>query len=322
MALARRALLRACTLSPLLSLPWAAEADTFPSRPLRLVVPYPAGGTFDAIARVLAEKMAPGLGQPVVVDNKPGANGMIAISSVARSAPDGYTLLIAGTSLVLNFASFKSVSYRLDELTAVSGLVDMPLAIGVNPSFPADSFQALVAALRAAPDKYAISTSGTIEEIILAQLKKSAGLRFQTIPYAGAAPSLNAVVAGVVPIIITAAGAAQQLHAAGKVRLLAVTGRQRLASLPEVPTLAEAGASIEDMSSWCGVLAPASTPQPIVKRVSEEALSALKKPEVASRLSALSMNANPRDAGQFARFLDQEAAKWTRAAADAGIRPE
>lgn len=322
MSISRRTILRAGPAAAIGSWAHHAAAQSFPSRPVRLVVPYPAGGTFDAVARLLAERMTLSLGQPVIVENKPGANGMIAISSVARSAPDGYTLLTAGTSLVLNFASFKSVSYRLDELTAVGGLVDMPLAIGVNPSFPARTFQELVAALQAAPDRYAFGTSGAIEEIILSQLRTAAGVKFQTIPYPGAAPSVNAVVSGVVPMIVTAAGAAQQLHTAGKLRLLAVTGSKRLSALPAVPTLAEAGAPLEDLSSWCGVLAPAKTPEAIVRRLSEEVQKAMQRTDVAARLNALSMHVNARDAAQFSRFLEAESAKWRRAAADAGIRPE
>ncbi|QHE84736.1 Bug family tripartite tricarboxylate transporter substrate binding protein [Hydrogenophaga sp. BPS33] len=322
MSFSRRAVLRAASLTPLYTLALHAGAQQFPARPIKLVVPYPPGGTFDAISRLLADKLSVGLGQPVIVENKPGANGMIALSSVAKSTPDGYTLVVTGTSLVLNFASFKTVSYRLDEFTAVGGLVDMPLAIGVNPAFPAKTFQELVAAIHAAPDKYSISTSGTIEEIILAELRKTANLKFQTIPYPGAAPSLNAVVGGIVPIIITAAGAAQQLHNAGKVRLLAITGGQRLSALPGVPTIAELGIPIKDMSSWCGVLAPAKTPDAVVRRLSDEVQKAMQSPEVGTRIAALSMAVNARDAAQFSRFTEYEASKWKQAAAEAGIKPE
>lgn len=321
MSTSRRTILRATTLASLYVLSGAAGAQQFPTRPVRLVAPYPAGGVFDAIARMLAEKLSAALEQPVVVENKPGANGMIAISSVAKSAPDGHTLLVAGTSLVLNFASYKSVSYRLDELTAVGSLVDIPLAIGVNPSVPVRTFQELVSEIQAAPDKYSISTDGAISEIILAHLKKALGLKFQTIPYPGAAPSLNALVSGVVPIIITAAGAAQQLHSAGKVRLLALTGGRRLNALPGVPTLAELGIPIEDMSTWGGVLVPARTPEAVVRRLSEEVQNAMQNPDIASRVAALSMSVNARDAAQFSRFIELEASKWKQAAA-AGINPE
>lgn len=322
MLVSRRTLLRAAVVASMYAKSGLAFAQQFPTRPLRLVVPYPAGGTFDAIARLLAERLTVGLGQPVMVENKPGANGMIAISSVAKAEPDGYTLLITGTSLVLNFASFKSVSYSMDELVAVGGLVDMPLAIGVNPSFPAQTFSDLLSVVKASPDKYAISTSGTVEEIIIARLRTAAGLRLRTIPYAGAAPSLNAVVGGVVPIIITAAGAAQQLHVAGKVRLLAVTGGETLSALPNIPTISQVGIPGGDLSSWSGVLAPAKTPNDIVERISDEIQKAVKDPDVVSRISSLSMSVNSRSASQFARFLEDEVVKWEEAASEAGIKPQ
>ena len=185
MFFSRRAILEASIAASLIGLPGAAFPQQYPSRAVHLVVPYPAGGTFDAVARLLGERLTAGLGQPVLVENRPGASGMIALASVAKAEPDGYTLLVTGSSLVLNFASYKTVNYRLEDFAPVAGLIDMPLAIAVNPAFPAKTFAELVATIKASPDKYASSTAGTIEEIVLERLKKTAGLRFQLIPYSG-----------------------------------------------------------------------------------------------------------------------------------------
>lgn len=322
MNISRRSALQVALSASLLPFGSSALSQQYPSHPLRIVVPYPAGGTYDRLARVLAKRLTASLDQTVIVDNRPGAHGMIAISAVARAAPDGYTLLLSGSSLVLNFASFKSVSYRLEDLAAVGGLVDMPLAIAVNPSFPARSFAELTAAIKAAPDEYAMSTSGTIEEIVVARVKKAAGLKFRLIPYPGAAPSLNGVMSGVVPMIITAAGAAQPLHQAGKLRVLAIAGPARLSAMPDVPTLTELGVAGGDLATWAGVLAPKETNPAIVKRLSDAIEAAMRDPQLVSELAAFSMTVHPRDAAQFARFIDAEAIKWKQAAQEAGITPQ
>jgi tripartite-type tricarboxylate transporter receptor subunit TctC len=322
MLISRRTILKASTAAALLPLSGAAFSQPYPSKPLHLVVPYPAGGTFDAVARLLAERLGAALGQAVLVENKPGANGMIAISSVAKAEPDGYTLLVTGSSLVLNFTSNKSVSYRLEDFAPVAGLIEMPLAIGVNPSFPANTFPELVAAIKAAPDKYASSTAGTIEEIVLERLKKTAGLQFQNIPYPGASPSINAAVGGVVPMIITAAGAAQPMHRSGRLRMLAVTGAQRLSAMPDVPTMTELGFAGGDLSSWAGMIAPRKTDPAILQRLSAEVRKAMQQPDVVARLAALSLPVNPRSAAEFGKFIDSEFVKWKQAALEAGIKPE
>jgi tripartite-type tricarboxylate transporter receptor subunit TctC len=322
MSMSRRAALKASIAASLLCLTGTAFSQQYPTRPIHLVVPYPAGGTFDAVARLLAERLAIGLGQPVLVENRPGASGMIAIAGVAKAEPDGYTFLVTGSSLILNFASYKTVSYRLEDFAPVAGLIDMPLAIGVNPSFPAKTFPELVAVIKTAPDKYSCSTAGTIEEIVLERLKKTSGLKFQNIPYPGAAPSVNAAVGGVVPIIITAAGAAQPMHRSGKLRVLAVTGTQRLATMPDVPTMTELGFVGGDLSSWAGVIAPRKTDPAIVKRVSEEVRKAMQNPEVVAKLAAISLPVNPRDSVQFGKFIESESIKWKQAALEAGITPE
>ncbi|MDQ2736736.1 MAG: tripartite tricarboxylate transporter substrate binding protein [Pseudomonadota bacterium] len=322
MSISRRAVLKASIAASLLVLSSAALSQQYPSRPLHFVVPYPAGGTFDVLARMLAERLAIGLGQPVLVENRPGASGMIALSSVAKAEPDGYTFLVTGSSLVLNFASFKTVSYHVEDFAPVAGLIDMPLAIGVNPAFPAKTFPELVATIKASPDKYASSTAGTIEEIVLERLKKTAGLQFQNIPYPGAAPSLNAAVGGVVPMIITAAGAAQPMHRSGRLRVLAVTGGQRLAAMPDVPTMTELGFAGGDLSSWAGLIAPRKTDPAILKRVSEEVRKAMQQPDVVAKLAALSLPVHPRDSEQFGKFIDSEFVKWKQAALEAGIKPE
>lgn len=321
MPISKRAVLKASMAASLFALTGAAFSQQYPSRPVRLVVPYPPGGTFDAVARLLAEGLAIGLGQPVLVENKAGASGMIALSSVAKAEPDGYTFLVTGSSLVLNFTSFKAVSYHLENFAPVAGLIDMPLAIGVNPTFPAKTFPELVAVIKASPDKYASSTAGTIEEIILERLKETAGLQFQSIPYPGAAPSLNAAVGGIVPMIITAAGVVQPMHRAGRLRVLAVTGSQRLAAMPDVPTMTELGFAGGDLSSWAGVIAPRKTDPAILKRVSDEIRKVMQNPDVIAKLAALSLPVNPRDSVEFGQFIDSEFVKWKQAALEAGIEP-
>jgi tripartite-type tricarboxylate transporter receptor subunit TctC len=197
----------------------------------------------------------------------------------------------------------------------------MPMAIGVNPAFPAKTFAEMVAAIKASPDKYSASSAGTIEEIVLARLKKTADLKFEGIPYPGATPSLNAAVGGVVPMIITAAGVAQPMHRAGRLRVLAVTGAQRLSTMPEVPTMLELGFATGELSSWAGVIAPKKTDPAILKRVSIDIQKIMQEPDVIARLAALSLPVNSRNADQFEKFIDSEAVKWKQAALDAGIQP-
>jgi tripartite-type tricarboxylate transporter receptor subunit TctC len=310
----RRAALKLAAMHlPLLAaLPAAAQA--FPNRPLRLVVPYAPGGTADALARALAEHMRKALGQPVVVDNKPGANTAIGAQMVTLAAADGHTLLLAtGSTMVTNPLMYPKLGYDPRDLTPV-GLVGIaPLVVEVHPDVPARNFAELIRLARAKPGhlNYGSTGAGSVIHLASLLLESQAGLQLTHIPFKGSAPALAAVLAGEVQMLLDSIGSSMPLIKAGKLRALAVTTPKRLKVLPDVPTVAESGFPGFDASAWYGVLAPARTPPAVVARLNAAVAAALGDKAFREQFEATGLTIPaPASPAAFAAQLVRETDRW------------
>jgi tripartite-type tricarboxylate transporter receptor subunit TctC len=305
--------------------PLHAAAQAWPSKPVKLVVPYPPGGPTDIVARVVAERLQAQTGQPFIVDNRPGAGGNVGADVVAKSAADGYTLLVATTAHAINKSLFKNLTYDVQrDFTAVSLLTQGPLVLVVNPQYPARSVADLIARAKAKPDGVSFASSGNGQSTHLAAelFASMAGAPMTHVPYKGSAPALNDVIAGQVPIMFDTMLSAMPHVKAGKLRALAITGAQRSPAAPDVPTIAESGLPGYQAYAWNGLLVPAGTPAAVVSRLSAELKTALSQPAVQEKFAAQGFAAtwmSPADAGSFVKT---EIDKWARTVQQSGARVE
>ena len=292
-----------------------AAAQTWPARPITLVVTYAAGGGADAMARLLAPKLSQELGQPVVVDNRPGGSGQIGAAQVARSTPDGYTLMFDASSYAVNPALFPKLPYDTEQAFRPIGIVALfPNVILVTPAFPAKSVAELVGAARAGRDavSYASSGTGSAQHLAGALFESLTGVEMLHVPYKGGGPALNDVLGGQVPVLFGNIAPTLPHIRAGKLRALAVTGAKRSPLLPDVPTAAEAGVKGYEVYEWNVLAAPARTPEAVLARLSEALRKALATPEVKSRIDALGgeiVGGTPQAAERFVR---EQTAAWTK----------
>ena len=297
----------------------------FPSRPLRIVVGYSVGGGNDIIARIVAQKLGENLGQSVVVENKPGVASIIAAEYVAKSPPDGYTLLMGPSGpLVFNPAIYPKLPYSPQKDFAPIGLIgSFPLLLVVNQNNPAKNVKDLVEAAKAAPERAFYGASAASFQFATELFNLRTGAKFQRVPYKGANDSAAAVASGDVSLTIADPAPVASLARAGKLKVLATTAAKRVAAFPDVPTMAEAGVPGLEIELWAGLLAPAGTPAPIVKRLQEELARTLASADVKARLQALSINVaeNPTPEA-FARTIAAELDVWAGVAKSANIRAE
>ncbi len=301
------------------------EAPDYPSRPVKLIVSFPAGTSVDALARIVGVRLAAALGQPVVVENHPGAAGSIGTALAARAAPDGYTLAIVGAGATINPSLYGARA--VDPLRAfapVTQLTMQPIVVVAHPSLGAQSLGEAIALARAQPGRLAYSTPGvgTLTHIAAELLAQRAGIAWLHAPYSGAGQLMSDVISGDVALSFTLLGAAQPLLRDGCLRALAVTTKQRIAALPAVPTVAESGYPGYEVTSWHGIVAPAGTPKPIIARVNFECAVILRDVEVVARLRALGMDAAPSTAVAFRERIASEIAHWKAVVDKAGIRSE
>ena len=323
--LTRRELLGAAVVAAAAPVAGSALAQTFPSRPIRLVVPFSAGGAGDVQARVVGEHMARTLGQAVVVENKPGGGTVIGTAQVAQAPADGHTLLLISNSFVIN-AKLRgdSLPYKgLKAFEAVACLTNSPQLVAVNSNSPWRSFKEWLDAAKAKPGTVSYATVGpaTTQHIAGEMLARQAGLQLIYAPFAGGAPAVNAVLAGHVDTVLANVNEIQSFIDAGKLRALAVTTPQRLASLPQVPTVAESGLAGYQTSAWFGLLAPAGTPRDAVARLSRAAAAALADADTRKKLVGLGLEPYPMDPAQFAAHLGDQYAQYAKAIDEAGIKP-
>jgi len=302
----------------------AAGAQTYPVRPVRMLVGYAAGGGADALARILAAKISDNLGQQVVVENRPGAAGTIAADALAKAAPDGYTLYFADTAILIAPSMYAKLSYDpVKSFAPVAGVCTLPLAFVVNPAFPARNTQELIAVLRAAPGKYSYASPGigTVQHFAAEMFKKMAGVDMVHIPYKGASPILTDLIGGQVPIAVISASPAIAQSRAGKLRAIALTGRDRLQSVPDWPTLAETLPGF-DAAPRLFLLAPAGTPQPVVQRLDEAVRSALAAKDLQDGFERQGASTMPMHAVELGALMAAEVTRWAAVARDSGIKPE
>ena len=302
-----------------------AQAQDYPTRSIKLVIPYPPGGIADTFTRALAQQLSERLGQPMLAENKPGASAIIGAEAAAKSPPDGYTLLLGSiSSLATNVAMFRKLPYDpLKDFAPVSMVFYTPLFLVVNPGVPANSVQELVAYAKAHPGAVNFGSVGYGTAIHLAAelFKSLAGIDIVHVPYKGSSQVLPDIVGGRVQMVFDGGTFLAQVKA-GKLRLLAVTSAKRLESVPEAPTMAEAGIPGYEMAIWFGVVAPAGTPKPVVDRLSREIAEVVKQPAFRKRFveSGVEPLANTPEA--FAELIASEIRKWITLVKDAGVRPQ
>jgi tripartite-type tricarboxylate transporter receptor subunit TctC len=307
----------------LLSTQIAAQTG-YPSRPVRIVVPSPPAGGTDIIGRVLAQHFSKATGQQFFVENKAGAGTMIGIEAVARAAPDGYTLLMAPSTLALNSVLYKKVPYDpIRDFAPITLAAAAPNILIVNTSLPAQSLAELIALARRKPGELSYGTPGvgTSPHMAMELFKSMAGIDLQHVPYKGTAPALTDVMGGQIAAMFSNALTARPQIDAGRVRALAVSGSRRIEALPNVPTVAEAVPGYEAMQ-WYGLLAPAGTAPAIISRLNAEALKALRSDEMKERLALDGAEPLGSTPAEFAALIREELAKWTRVARAANIEPQ
>ena len=301
-----------------------AQAQNWPEQPIRWVVPYPPGGGTDVLARTVAEAMRPSLGQSIVIENKPGASTNIGAQQVATARADGYTLMSADNAvLAYNEHLFSKLPFSPEkDFTYVGGISRFPLALVVHPDFQAKTLREFLAYVRAHPGKvnYASPGNGSPHHLAMEMFKARTRTFLTHIPYRGAAPAVADVMGGQVPCMFIDLAAGLPIIQSGKLRALAIGSAQRIASLPQLPTLAEAGVANTEVFAFQGILAPKNLPAPIVQRLNSELNKALASPAVAKRMQDFGMEALPGTPEQFRAMARAEAKRWGEIIRQAGIR--
>jgi tripartite-type tricarboxylate transporter receptor subunit TctC len=301
----------------------AMAAEAFPSRPIHLVVPFPAGGAVDILARLIGQQMSEHLGQPVVVDNRPGANGNLATQALAKTTGDGYTILIGGNGLATNTALYPRAGYdMLRDLTPVAYVGYAPLVMVVPADSPAKSLGDIVARAKASPDAitYASAGNGSAAHLGSELLKYTAKVDMLHVPYKGGAPAIVDVISNRVSFMLLDPPQSMPHIRSGKLRAIVVGSRSRFALLPDVPTTAEAGYPDLEATVWWGIVAPSSTPAAIVARLNSAINAALEVPSVKERLAELGVTAQPQSPAQFDKYLRGEITRWVAVVKRGGIQ--
>lgn len=300
-------------------------AETFPSKPIRVIVGAAPGGTTDIAARLLGDKMTAELGQPIVVDNRAGAAGIIGVQALLAAPPDGYTIMMGNIGPnAINYALYKSLSYKPEDMTPITLVISNPNVLVVNPAVPAKTVRELVALAKASPGKVSFASSGRGQSVHMSGelFKLKAGVDLTHVPYKGTGPALRDVIAGQVDLIFSSLPSTMEFIRGGRLRALAVTSRQRTPELPNVPTMQQAGFPDFEVTGWFGLFASARTPPAAIDRIYRAARSALASPEIKARFAELGGTAGGEPPEQFRNFVMAEKQKWAQVAAAAKIQPE
>jgi tripartite-type tricarboxylate transporter receptor subunit TctC len=291
-----------------------AHAQDYPSRPIKLVLPQPPGGIIDLISRSLGERLSEQMKQPVIVENMPGANGSLAAGQVVRSVPDGYTLFMAvDTNLVVNPNLYTNLAYEpFRDFAPISVLARVPLVLVANPKVPANNVRELIAFAKAHPStlNYASIGLGTQSHLGMELLKIMAGIDINQVSYRGTAPAMTDVVAGQVDVMFTGPPSAKAMSADGKLKILAVGGRERLRLMSDVPTLDEAGVPGYELTGWFGIVAPAKTPHPVLERLAEEVRGAVADPRFSERMAAQGLDIIGSSSAEMTALMQADTRKW------------
>jgi tripartite-type tricarboxylate transporter receptor subunit TctC len=303
-----------------------AVAQPFPTRPIRLIVPYPPGGGTDIVARVIGQRLQQSLGQPIVIDNRGGAGGTLGTAVAAKAAPDGYTLVLVPTSHVINPSIYAKLPYDTEkEFAPISMIASAGILMAVHPSVPADTMRGFVDAAKARPQafaNYASAGAGTVFHLTGELFKQLAGLPLQHVPYRGGAPTVTALLAGEIPLAFETMLALQPHVRSGTLRALAITSPRRSATMPDIPTSAEAGFPSLVADNSYALFAPAGTPEPILARLHAATVAALALPDVRDRLREQGAEVVGNNPAELAAYVRTEIPKWAALAREAGLKPE
>lgn len=316
----------AATLYLLATAPAQAQAENFPNKPLRIIVPFTAGGVVDSIARIIGEKLSTKYGQPVVVENKSGAGGSIGTDFVAKSSPDGYTLLCVSPGFAVGPSLIKGVTWDpVRDFRAIGGFGVIPNVIVVHPDVPAKNMAELVALAKKspAPLTYATAGVGTSNHLAGELLAQNAGIKLTHVPYKGQPDALNDLLSGRVTMMPLTAALAGPHVKAGKLRALAVTTAKRSVAFPELPTVAEAAnLPSYEVGTWFGFVGPAKMPDAIARKLSVDVAEILSLPDVKTKLATLGMELAPQPPAEFDAFISAESSKWSKVIKQAGIETQ
>ena len=302
-----------------------ALAEPYPARPIRMIVTFPPGGSTDVIARAIQPSVEKRLGQPLIIENRPGGGGNIGVDAVAKAAPDGYTIgLAAAGALTITVSLNEKTSYDpLKDLTAITKIGESPFILAAHPSFPGNSTADVVALAKATtPDGLNIGHggNGTAMHLTAELFSHMAGVKLTLVPYRGTGPVVSDLVAGHVPLGIVDAPSALALIRAGQIKAIAVTSLRRTAQLPDVPTLAEADLPGYESIGWYGIIAPAGVPAEIVARLNAAFVATLQEGEIAQRIRAVGSDPAPTTPAEFAAYISREIAKWSAVIERSGVR--
>ena len=309
-----------------MSLPTLAFAQSYPTKPVRIIAPFAPGSTIDIIGRIIAPKLHEALGQPVIVENRAGAGGALGMDAAAKSAPDGHTLGIGALGpLAMNPSLYPKTPFDpIKDFAAVSLLATGPVVIAVHPSVPARNVKELVELAKKRPGQlnYGSPGVGTSPHLTGELFKIQTGTDIVHVPYKGNAEAITDLIGGQVSIVFTGVPPVVPLAKAGKVRLLATTGKQRMANLPDVPTIAESGVNGADVLIWYGVVVPAATPKDVVARLNREIVKLMNLPDVREKFAQQSVDPATGTPEDFARLIRDEVARWSKVIRSAGIKVE
>jgi tripartite-type tricarboxylate transporter receptor subunit TctC len=301
----------------------AALAQNFPDRPIRFVVPFPPGGGNDILARQLAPKMAESLGQPVVIDNRPGAGGNIGTELVAKAAPDGYTIVIASNQVTMNPWLYAKLPFDIEkDFAPVALAASVPMVLVVHPSVPAQNVKELIAVAKRDAGKLNYSTpgAGTPQHIAFEVFNHAAGVKVTHVPYKGTGPAIADLIGGQVQSAFGTMASVDPHIKAGKLRALAVATPKRSQAMPDVPTVAEAGLPGFDVSLWYSILAPAGTPRPILARLSAEVEKALNAPENGQRLAQQGFEVSYLNPDEMTKLMKRDLGRWEKSLKAIGLK--
>jgi tripartite-type tricarboxylate transporter receptor subunit TctC len=309
----------------LAAFPASAQApDAYPSKPLRFILPFPPGGPTDILGRLLGERLASSLGQPVIVENRGGAGGNVGAEAAAKSAADGYTLVLVAPSLAISPSLYSKLNYDpLRDFAPVSLVATVPNVIVTQPAL-APTLQEFIALAKAKPGgmNFGSGGSGTSNHLAGELFNIVTGTKLVHVPYKGVNLAMNDILAGSIHLVVIGLPAAAPHIKSGRLRALAVIAPQRLPALPAVPTVAEAGLPVFEVTTWYGVLAPAGTPQPVVARLNAELVKILYSPDMKDKLNAIGTDPVTSTPEEFAAYLRQETAKWANVVRKAGLKAD
>ena len=308
--------------SPAFAFPLPAAAQNYPTKPIRLIVPFAPGGGTDILARVIGRKLGESMGQQVVVDNRAGAGGNIGTELAATASPDGHTILMVSASYAVNASVYKLAFDPVKDLMAVTQVASVPFVLVAHPSLPANSVKELITLAQTRPGKlnYASSGNGSSPHLAGELFTMMTGTKMVHVPYKGGAPALAEVIGGQVPLLFSTVIQALPQLKAGKLKAIAVGSLKRSSALPEVPTIAESGVAGYDVTNWFGVLAPGTTPKPIVLRLNKEIAQHLRSADLRARLASEGADPVGSSPAEFERVIRNDIEKYTRIVKAAGIR--